>query len=225
MKRILKYLFLLLLIYPISIYAEEININKLGSFKISYLYNDKTLDGDINIYKIANINSNGDFTYLSDYTIEDSLDVDSTSKWNDLANKISKYIKDNNINNLDSCKTQNGVCEFSNLSTGLYLIIPNEVRDSNYIYNSFPTLISLPNYNELDKVYIYDEDILLKTEAKAITIDTKEETNNTTNVVPKTLDMFYTYLIIFVISIVIIVFVVLYINHLRKKEKKNEKNN
>lgn len=224
MKRILKYLFLLLLIYPISSYAEEININQKGSFKISYLYNDKTLDGDIKLYKIANINSNGVFTYLSDYTLEDSLDVDSTSKWNDLANKISKYIDDNNINNLDSCKPQNGVCEFSNLSTGLYLIISNEVRDSNYIYNSSPTLISLPNYNELDKVYIYDEDILLKTEAKAITIDTKEETNNTTSVVPKTLDMFYTYLIIFVISIVIIVFVVLYINYLRKKEK-NEKNN
>ena len=101
------------------------------------------------------------------------------------------------------------MCEFSNLSTGLYLIITDEVKDSNYIYNSSPTLISLPNFNELDKIYIYDEDILLKTEAKAITIDTKEEDNKTTSPVPKTLDMFYTYLIIFVISIVIIVFVVI----------------
>ena len=65
MKRILKYLFLLLLIYPISSYAEEININQKGSFKISYLYNDKNLDGDIKLYKIANINMNREFTYLS----------------------------------------------------------------------------------------------------------------------------------------------------------------
>ena len=221
MKRVFKYLFLLLLIFPFCVKADEIDLNKLGSFNINYLYGDKKLEGEIKLYKVANVNINREFTFLSDYTLEDSLEPDSASEWNNLALKISNYINSNNIDKLDSCKTNNGVCKFSNLGVGLYLVTSEEVTSDNYIYKASPSLLSIPNYNEFDKVYIYDEDVTLKTEAKAITIDTSD--NNTTGGVPKTLDMFDTYLIVFVISIVAVVFIVLYINYLRRKEKRNEK--
>ena len=231
MKRILKYLFLLLLICPIYTYAEEIDINKVGKFNMKYFYGTKGIDGEIKIYKVANINKDAKFTFTSEYSLEDSLEVDTASKWNELAQKISNYIKENNINESKKCTTQEGTCQLSDLGVGLYLVTSSEVTEGNYTYSTSPSLISMPNYNELDKVYVYDQDIILKTEAKNIKNTSNEENNNsnnnnnTKNVVPKTIDNIYEYLIIFIVSIVVVVLIILYINKLKKKEKKNEKDN
>lgn len=230
MRKYLKYLFLLLIVLPLNVKAEEIDISKIGSFKFNYFYKEKALDGEIKLYKIATIDTNGKYNYTSDYKLEDSLEIDSISQLNNLALKINNYIDDNNIKELDSCKPQNGQCQISNLNTGLYLVTSSEVTDINYIYKVSPTLIAIPNYNELDKVYIYDEDIILKTEAKAINVDNNTNTasnnnSNSNSKIPKTMDKVYNYLLIFIVSIAIMIVLVFYINNLRKKEKKNEKNN
>ena len=227
MKKILKYLFLLLLICPIYTYAEEIDMNKVGKFNMKYFYGTKGITGEIKIYKVANINADAKYTFTSEYSLEDSLEVDTASKWNELAQKISNYIKENNINELKKCTTQEGVCQLNDLGVGLYLVTSSEVTEGNYTYNTSPTLISMPNYNELDKVYVYDQDIILKTEAKNIKNTSNEGNNNnkTTTVVPKTIDNVYEYLIIFIASIVVVILIVFYINKLKKKEKKNEKDN
>lgn len=229
MKRILKNLFLLLIILPIyvnDVKAEEIDINRKGNIIINNIYGNKPITGsDIHIYKVANVNNEDKFTYLSDYTLEDSLEVTSSSDWNDLATKIKNNIDINKINYINECKTNDeGKCSLSNLSVGLYLVTASEVTIGDYQYMSNPTLIAIPNHNEMDNSLMYDLDVFLKVESKTTKIDNIDNKETTINVVPKTMDKVYTYLIIFIVSVMMIVMVSLYIKNLGKKEK-NEKNN
>lgn len=222
MKQIFRYVFLLLLVFPIYCYAEEINIGRKGNIYIHYMHGDNSIsNSDIHLYRVADVDSSGEFTYLSDYTIDDSLKVETSSQWNDLAEKIYDDILKNKINSVTNCKTNdNGMCELLNLDVGLYLVTSSEVTKENYQYFSNPTLIAIPNYNEIDYTYVYDIDSFLKVESKALKID-KEE--SITNVVPKTIDTVYTYLIILIISILVVILVSLYIRNSKVKEKKNEK--
>lgn len=240
MKKISLFIFLLLLI-PISIKAEEIDINKIGSINIIYKYGTTSItNSDIYIYKVANINTSGKYTYLDSFNLTDDLNNTSASKLNDLAITINNYIKDNNINNTNTCKTNSeGICKIDNLSTGVYLITTEEVTIDNYKYTVSPNLISIPTQNEIDDNYIYDIDAILKTEAKSIKDDTSNTSKNDTSTtgtsktnasknntaVPLTIDNIYIYATIFIVSIIVVVLIVLYINKLRKKNINNEKNN
>ena len=212
MKRILKNLFLLLIILPIyvnDVKAEEIDINRKGNIIINNIYGNKPITGsDIHIYKVANVNNEDKFTYLSDYTLEDSLEVTSSSDWNDLATKIKNNIDINKINYINECKTNDeGKCSLSNLSVGLYLVTASEVTIGDYQYMSNPTLIAIPNHNEMDNSLMYDLDVFLKVESKTTKIDNIDNKETTINVVPKTMDKVYTYLIIFIVSVMMIVMV------------------
>ena len=223
MKRIFRYLFLLLLVFPIYCYAEEIDIGRKGNIYIHYKHGDSSISGsDIHLYRVADVNSGGEFTYLSNYTIDDSLKVETSGQWNDLAKKIYDDILKNNIKSFTKCKiNDDGMCELLNLDVGLYLVTSSEVTKENYQYFSSPTLIAIPNYNQIENNYIYDIDTFLKVESKALKIDKGE---STTNVVPKTIDTVYTYFIILIISILVVILVCLYIKNMKVKEKKNEKN-
>ena len=226
MKKVLIYIFLLLMINPAIITAAEVDIGKNSSISVYYKYDDKNIsNSEIKLYKVATIDTSGKYTYLDNYSLEDSLDIDTASRWNDLASKVGNYIENNNIEYLKKCTTDNnGKCNFNDLETGLYLVTSSEVIEDNYIYKSAPTFVSIPTYNELDNNYIYDLDVMLKTEMKAINVDTATE-SKIENVVPKTVDNVFIYSLVFGISIVVIVSVVIYIKKLKKKESNNEKNN
>ncbi len=231
MKKI-AWLFVLLLINPVCVYALDFDVNRKGSFKIHYIYGDKNIYGShVSLYKIASLNGDGDFRYLEQYDLTDSLDLDTSSKWNDLAAKIVNYVSDKSIKSDLECDIKEGsLCEFNDLDVGLYLITSTVVKSDDYQYSSSPTLISIPNRNGIDSSLIYDIDAFLKVSAKAINVD-----NNTTNDpkpidnkpvnVPKTLDDINVYFGLFIVSIVVMVVMVFYIKKFRKKEKNNEKNN
>ena len=246
-KKILLLFFLLLV--PLGIKAEGIDISSTGSINITYKYgNNSITDADIYIYKVANVDANGKYTYLDNYNISEGFDNMTASKWNDLAISVSEYIKDNNINYDNTCKTDsNGVCKINNLGVGLYLIVAEEKEIDNYRYTTSPSFVAIPNYNDIDNSYIYDNDVALKTESKLINPesdvtnednkdnkDNKDNNGNNNNSnnsnknvsnVPMTIDNVYNYVVVFVISLFIIVFICIYIKKVRKKEKNNEKNN
>ena len=229
MKKILICIFLLLMINPVIITAAEIDIGKNGTINIYYKYAAKNIsNSEIKLYRVCAIDTNGKYTYLDNYSLDDSLDIDTIVEWNDLANKISNYIENNNIEYLKKCITdKNGKCNFSGLETGLYLVTSSEVIEGNHIYRSAPTFIFIPTHNELEDNYIYDLDIILKAEMKTINVDNSfnKGESKIESVVPKTVDNVFIYLMIFGISIIVIISVVLYMKKIKKKEKSDEKNN
>ena len=221
MKWYIKYLVLVVvLILPVSVFADEVDMDKKGSIKIHYSYSDTTISGGMaRLYKVAVSQQDGKFSYVDDYHLSDSLDVETASEWNDLAVKINDYITTNHVKELYSCEIKdNDDCLFQNLDVGLYLVTVASVVKGEYEYSSSPTLIALPTYNETNQNYMYDIDSFMKVKAKAIHVD------NNTPLVPKTIDEHDTYFITFVVSIVVILLVVLYIYILRKKDEKNGKN-
>ena len=227
MRRYCLVLFILLVMFPISVRALEIDVSKKGNLHLVYQYGDKYISGSvIKIYQVAEVNSGGKYTFLDSYDINDTLVHDSASEWNELAVLIKKYVDDNNINPSVSCTSNdNGVCDFSDVSVGLYLVISEMVEIGNTQYSSSPSLIAVPTLNQVDNKSVYDVSAFLKTEAKSIKVEeVKEDTKVVNTTVPKTVDTIYMYVLIFVVSVVLLGCVVLYINRLRKKESKNEKN-
>ena len=224
MRKIIRYIFVIILLFPVMVFGEEIDVNEKGSINIFYRYGDINISkSNIYLYKIANVNNRGEFTYTDEYELEDDLEVTTASEWNDKAINIDKYIIDNDINYLDSCVSDdNGECSFDNLEVGLYLIKTSEVIIGDYKYLSSPSLVSVPNYNEIDYVNMYDIDVVLKSEAEYIE-KPKDDSENNDNTVPFTMDMIYNYLTVFGISLIAIVLIILYMA--RKRRSSDEKNN
>ena len=228
MKKCLSYLILLIAIIPFLVNAEEIDMNKKGSLTLIEKFGDTIIaNNKINLYKVATSNATGQFTYLDDYDLEDSLEIASASKWNDLAIKIAKYVKDKKIQSIKECTTDtNGTCKLEDLDVGLYLLTSDNTTIGDYSYATSPSLIAIPNYNQVESNYIYDVNALMKIEAKQVIFhNDKNEENEKKTTVPKTLDSVNTYVAIFLISIIALGCLVIYIINLKKKEKKNEKNN
>lgn len=205
------YILLFFLFIPLYVKADTIDLNKQGSLNVVYKYSDVVLSNSkVYIYKIANYDSNLEFKYLDDFKLEDSLNNDSSSEWNELAIKIKKYISDNKINYLKTCTiNDNGNCKIDNLDSGLYLVTADNYLDEEYEYSSSPSLIAVPNYNKIDDTYIYKIDMILKTDAKKVKVDTNinNDKKNNDKILPKTVDNIYLYVGMCVISLLIIVLV------------------
>ena len=203
------------LMVPYCVRAQEIDVNKKGSFHIFNRYGERVIPGSkIHIFKIASSNNRGEFSYVDSISMDDSLEMTSASLWNDLALKVSKYVSDYKVDSISECITDsNGSCSFPDLDVGLYLIISSSVVMDDYQYSSNPVLVAVPNYNEIDYDLIYDEDIILKTEAKSI----KKEESSVKNL-PKTGDDIFGYIVAFVVSFVALI--ILYLCYFRKKGRK-----
>ena len=228
-KKTLILLLLLILIYPITfIYAEEIDITRKSNININYKYENKPIEKvDVNLYKIADINQNGEYTYLNTFQEkEQDLKNKVISEQVEYAKELSEYINEKNIESDNTTFTnQEGIASFSSISVGLYLLTYEQIIDNNYEYKSSPILISIPTLE--NESLIYDIDINPKLETT--TINSNEEstitygkTNENTKKSPKTGDNIMTYIILLIISLIGISIVVLYISKKRKKEK-NEK--
>lgn len=168
-RKLISSLLVLILAFSfINVKALDVDTTKICNLEGVYSYSSLTFsDANVYLYKIADISDKSKYIYLDTYS---SFDEDiyhySASKLNDYTKKISKYIKDNNIQHNYITKTKNdGKFQFFGLTTGLYLIIVDSVEDGNYRYTSSPMLVCLPNYNQIDKLYMYDVTVFTKTGA------------------------------------------------------------
>ena len=129
-----------------------------------------------------------------------------------LLTSLKSHIEDN-IKYIDDVVTDStGKFTFSNMKTGLYLLKADSKKTKDYEYSSGPVLISLPNYNEIDNVFMYDLSVVMKTEAKSLNVNP----GNTTNV-PNTFDSLYLYILLFGASLII--FIICYICIKKSKKK------
>lgn len=223
--KIIYLLIITILISTINVYAENIDPNKISSITGFYSYSDKKLtNANVYLYKIANLDEKGNFTYLNNYK-EFPKDINNytSSEWNDYTKELANFIKNQNINYDNNSLTDlEGKFYFNDLTTGLYLVIIDSIEDDNYRYKSSPVLISVPNYNQIENYYMYDLSVVMKTEAESIKIDEAPSDNNKTDS-PNTYDAIIKYTCIFIIALLVLAVLVCYIYKIRKDVNKNEK--
>ncbi len=220
MKKI-KLILVIVVSFFISIcncFAEGIEVDKVCSMSGVFNYGDVNIsDTKIYLYRIADMSNYAKFTYVDDFSDYD-VDINSLkdTQWKDLANELSNYIDKNNIKYVNEVTTDSsGKFAFNNLNVGLYLLRADTKKINDYEYSSGPVLLSLPNYNEIDEVFMYDLSVFMKSEAKSLNVNKGSTTN-----VPNTYDPLYVYISLFVGGLV--VFIICYIC-IRKKNKSKEK--
>lgn len=177
-KLLILALFLSFLLIPYS-YAEE-----LGSIKGLYTYDNKPLStNNIHLYKIAefkDIEADEKFTYLENYN---SLELDinnlNRNEWQNYANLLKTYIETNSITyDYEVVTDSEGNYEFKELNQGLYLMLISDMETDLAYYKSLPTLISIPNYDEVSKSYINDITINSKIEENLKVVNQNQHQSN-----------------------------------------------
>lgn len=199
-----------------NVYAE-IEVNRVSSIIGKYSYSDFNIaDTNVYLYKIADMNEMAEFTYVGDFSgFTTDVNTLKSFQWNDYTAKVNKYITDNNINYIASTKTDgNGQFVFKDLKVGLYLIRVDSMKTKDYEYSSGPLLVSLPNYNEIQDIHMYDLNVFVKTEAKSLNVNPGGGVNP-----PYTADSIYVYVAIFGIALVIFIVTIILI---LKRKKKND---
>ncbi len=197
-------------------FAEGIEVDKVCSMSGVFNYGDVNIsDTKIYLYRIADMSNHAEYTYVDDFSDYD-LDINTLrdTQWKDLANELSNYIDKNNIKYVKEATTDSsGKFTFSNLNVGLYLLKTDSKKINDYEYTSGPVLISLPNYNEIDEVFMYDLNVVMKSEAKSLNVNKGSTTN-----VPNTFDPLYLYISLFIVSLII--FIICYILYKKNNKKK-----
>lgn len=218
MKRIkLLMAFVVAFFFTITNVYAEIEVNRVCSIIGKYNYSDFNItDTNVYLYKIADMNEMAEFTYVGDFSgFTTDINKLQSFEWNDYTIKINKYITDNNINYIASTKTDNnGQFTFKDLKVGLYLIRVDSKKTKDYEYSSGPLLVSLPNYNEIQDIHMYDLDVFAKTEARSLNVNPGGGVEP-----PYTADSIYVYIAIFGIALVIFIVTIILI---LKRKKKND---
>lgn len=199
-----------------NVYAE-IEVNRVSSIIGKYSYSDFNItDTNVYLYKIADMNEMAEFTYVGDFSgFTTDVNTLKSFQWNDYTAKVNKYITDNNINYIASTKTDgNGQFVFKDLKVGLYLIRVDSMKTKDYEYSSGPLLVSLPNYNEIQDIHMYDLNVFVKTEARSLNVNPGGGVEP-----PYTADSIYVYIAIFGIALVIFIVTIILI---LKRKKKND---
>lgn len=218
MKRIkLLMAFVVAFFFTITNVYAEIEVNRVCSIIGKYNYSDFNItDTNVYLYKIADMNEMAEFTYVGDFSgFTTDINKLQSFEWNDYTIKINKYITDNNINYIASTKTDgNGQFVFKDLKVGLYLIRVDSMKTKDYEYSSGPLLVSLPNYNEIQDIHMYDLNVFVKTEARSLNVNPGGGVEP-----PYTADSIYVYIAIFGIALVIFIVTIILI---LKRKKKND---
>lgn len=99
------------------------------------------------IYRVADMNMNGEFTLAGDFrSYPVSLEDMNSSKWRALSQTLDAYVQRDGLQPLKTGITgYYGAVTFSDLSVGLYLITGDSYTVGNTTYTPEPMLVSLPN--------------------------------------------------------------------------------
>ncbi|MBR1892439.1 MAG: Cna B-type domain-containing protein [Lachnospiraceae bacterium] len=146
-------LILLVLELPSSVFAAgDIDLSKKGSLELTYQYQEELIDGvPVRIYRVAEIDSVGNFSLLPPYNdvtsfpVTDLNEIEIQSEWDDMLNPIEAYIYTNKIAPTASAITDSkGIAKFENLDLGLYLVIADSVVKGYCTYTFSSFFMSVP---------------------------------------------------------------------------------
>ena len=176
MKRILSLLCALMLLTLLALPAgaEVVDTTKRGSIAIQMKHDGKAVPGgELTIYRVAEISGNA-YRYLPDYaSCQIPLDDLSSAK---LPTTLAALVKLKNLQGTMGTIDANGRIKFSDLETGLYLIVQTKAAEDFYPINPF--LVTLPGVKNGN--YVYDVDASPKLELQPKPEETTKPTETTT---------------------------------------------
>ena len=157
-KKIFKNLFSIIicsfLIMSSNIFAANFSEEKNDlSITIEYENHGKKIkDVTFNIYYIAQMSDNLEFTWDEQFAFLDSileLNDLTTDDWKKISNTLSTYIDLYQLLPYDTNQTDTtGRAEFKDLKQGLYLIVGSKHVTNERMYSIMPSLVTLPNLDE-----------------------------------------------------------------------------
>ena len=193
-----------------------INVHVINTFNQQDLPNIK-----VNLYCIKEINNVE--TMASEYTSEFSSLTNLNEDADDYIEKITTYIKDNNITGNSKITNTQGKVFYKDLKLGTYLITVDNFKIDNKDYQITPFIVNLPtienneyllNINATPKMFEIKEPEVVPPEDDGNTIS--NSVIEDVGFIPKTGDGIL--FDVFLLSISILVLIVLYFP--RKKDKK-----
>ncbi len=136
-----------------------IDTSKDGTLTVEYIYKEAG-EGEAfptpgvvaHIYKIADIDSNGNFTVLSPFdnaidtdALKNVYSIENQSQWDSIITELNKYIKANDVADTATVTADsNGEAAVGTVSVGLYLGISDPLKMDGKLYNYFPFLTMVP---------------------------------------------------------------------------------
>lgn len=219
---------LILILFLSCLVIPSINAEEMGSIKGSYTLDDHVFaDTQVQLYRVADVkdlDTFSKFEYVEKYQ-DFNLNINSleSKEWQKYANELKKFISTNNIVFDKEVITDiDGNYEFGDLETGLYLIVIDDIETDKAIYSSLPTLISIPNYDEINKTYT--SDIIVKNKIEETIPDEPVKEPDPVPDVPQTSDDIMIYVIIFVLAFIVLIGLGIYIYKTKREMNKNENN-
>lgn len=113
------------------------------------------------VYRVADVSQYGSFTLLPQYTgskaAVSQLTQDAAIDWRKAAQQLRAWTKNNAIS-ADAQKNtdKNGTATFSQLTTGLYLVVGSDAQSNGKKYCTSPFLVSVPELTENQTAWQYD---------------------------------------------------------------------
>ena len=172
---------------------ETVDLSKKGSISVTMQEGKTTVSGGtLTLYRVGTIQTdNSGYQLTSDFT---GSNISLTKPSADTAKKLAQYASGKKLSGTTKDIDKKGIVTFSDLQTGLYLLVQNKAADGYYAVDPF--LVSVPM---LEKgKYIYDVDASPKVELKPTpskpnsstpstnTPSTSTKTPSKTSTLPKT---------------------------------------
>lgn len=163
-KQLAAFLLTLLLILSLSLtaYAAQPNfdISQTGSIRVQLrdpAASGTNVSGKLELYKVGDATeSNNDLTFVPAGAFAASGISLSDVQASGLAQNLADYAREQNLTGTAASATASEATVFSDLSTGLYLLVQTET-DAEYLPVS-PFLVSVPMYSATDGGWIYHID-------------------------------------------------------------------
>ncbi len=153
-------------IFAATVFAA-VDTSKKTSLTVRYSYDKVSIDGaKFGMYRVADISSGGRFSLAAPFNkYQVSFDDIAKDEGRALAETLAGYVQRDAISPLKTAVTdKDGVFTVSELATGMYLVIGDDLEKGNYTYMAEPFLISLPNY--VADQWTYDVTALPKSDRK-----------------------------------------------------------
>lgn len=143
-------------------YAQgSVETGQSASLTMSYNINGTALKGvKAHLYKVASIDELASFkreSAFSGYTGVDLNSLTSAEASRNAAAALVTYVTDNKVTETaEAASDQNGSAAFSSLSTGLYLVISDNITSGSAVYTFQSSLISLPSADNENNSWNYN---------------------------------------------------------------------
>lgn len=173
-KRCIRWFLLVLLLGIVSVGSLSVeaygyagvDVQKEASLTISFETENMGYEGmHFRVYRVAELSNTANFILSKDFE-GTSISLQSLTKeqWEILPQQLTDYITRTKavITPLAEGKTDNnGVASFTNLTTGLYLVVGEQLDLESRVYTPIPFLVQLPGLNG-EKQWEYHRNAVVK---------------------------------------------------------------